>query len=834
MSLLPALALLLQVSVQTEVSAGGGAIQASVRVPRAEQRPVTAEDRRTAFASTGARDLLTAARIARAAQDSALRAYDVSSYQRTSVGFNLRETARQRLLYRSEGAARVQWKRGVGAKLEVLGARAAVPAAGGGDDARREMEESMDLADLMAIPYYPGRDELWIFNSAQPGGDRDVCVLCTVDSTGAGTPILAGTPQLDDNEGVVLVHPIAEGSEAFYIYALGDSMIFDLPRGRRLVLRELRATPRAPAWNLVSGSFWFESEGSQLVRAALRFSEELRMWEIMKAQDPKEYAEVPLAVRGLLNPLKANLEGMTIEYGLYEERYWLPRDQRAEFSAQASFMRIPVQIEQRFRYASVNGAVDVPPIEVSSARSWRVMRDSLRAAGVDEDQRRQLMREMFARNDSLAKLERDRQCALGPRHVERRSRYQGVELPMLVELPCDRSTLASSPELSGSLLAEDEQLFDGADAQLLERLIRDALPPGTIAGPPTFSYGLPLTRYNRIEGLGTGIEAEMILGHGLQGRALGRLSLADRQLNGEFTLRRLGARGPSTLTVYRRLAVSSDFGSPLSFGASLASLLYGRDEGFYHRSWGAELAGRESKGSGLDWRLFVEEQSDAALTTRWTLFAGANDPRMVGNVVAEGGTFAGAALRWRGSRGLDPAGWRALWDLRAEGASGRVDELPPMMRPALWCPECPPVPEPVRDRTYGRFLAEGTLSRGLGPLAASLTGAAGTTAGRVPAQRAFFLGGLQSVRGLSADAASGTAMWMSRAELGLNEAAVRPVVFYDLGWAGDRATWRERRGMLRGAGIGVSFFDGAFRADLSRGIAPVRQTRFDLSVEARF
>ncbi|MEY4609573.1 MAG: hypothetical protein RL625_1790 [Gemmatimonadota bacterium] len=813
MSLLPALALLLQVSVQADVSAGGGSIQASVRVPRAEQRPVTDEDRRTAFASPAARQLLTAARGARAAQDSALRAYDVTSYQRTSVGFNLRETARQRLLYRSEGAARVQWKRGVGAKLEVLGARAAVPAAGGADAARREMDESMDLADLMAIPYYPGRDELWIFDAI-------------------------GGPPDEDEEGAILVHPISDGSEAFYTYALGDSMTFDLPRGRRLVLRELRATPRAPAWNLVSGSFWFESEGSQLVRAALRFSQEMRMWEIIKAQDPKDYAEVPLAVRGLLNPLEANLEGMTIEYGLYEERFWLPRDQRAEFSAQASFMRIPVQIEQRFRYAAVNGEVDVPPIEVTVSRRWRVLRDSLRAAGVDEVQRRQLMREMFARNDSIAKRERDRQCALGDRHVERRSRYQGVELPMLVELPCDRSTLASSPELSGSLLAADEVLFDGADAQLLERLLRDALPPGTIAGPPTFSYGLPLTRFNRIEGLGTAVEAEMILGHGLQGRALGRVSLADRQLNGEFTLRRLGARGPSTLTLYRRLAVSSDFGSPLSFGASLASALYGRDEGFYHRSWGAELSGPDSKGRGLEWRLFAEQQSNAALTTQWTLFGGANDPRVVANVTAERGTFAGAAMRWRGSRGLDPAGWRALWDFRAEGASGRLTELPPMMRPAIetaiWCGECPPEPPPVRDRSYGRFLAEGTISRGLGPLAASLTGAAGTTAGRVPAQRAFFLGGLQSIRGLSADAASGTAMWMSRAELGLNKAAVRPVVFYDIGWAGDRARWRESYGALRGAGVGVSFLDGAFRADLSRGIAPVRQTRFDLSVEARF
>jgi hypothetical protein len=78
-------------------------------------------------------------------------------------------------------------------------------------------------------------------------------------------------------------------------------------------------------------------------------------------------------------------------------------------------------------------------------------------------------------------------------------------------------------------------------------------------------------------------------------------------------------------------------------------------------------------------------------------------------------------------------------------------------------------------------------------------------------------------------------MWMARQELGLNRAGVRPVVFADVGWAGPRAEWRTPAALLRGAGVGVSFLDGMFRADLSRGgLGGVRQTRFDLSVEARF
>jgi hypothetical protein len=39
---------------------------------------------------------------------------------------------------------------------------------------------------------------------------------------------------------------------------------------------------------------------------------------------------------------------------------------------------------------------------------------------------------------------------------------------------------------------------------------------------------------------------------------------------------------------------------------------------------------------------------------------------------------------------------------------------------------------------------------------------------------------------------------------------------------------------MSGAGLGVSFLDGLFRADLARGIHPSKRFRFDMYVEARF
>ena len=64
--------------------------------------------------------------------------------------------------------------------------------------------------------------------------------------------------------------------------------------------------------------------------------------------------------------------------------------------------------------------------------------------------------------------------------------------------------------------------------------------------------------------------------------------------------------------------------------------------------------------------------------------------------------------------------------------------------------------------------------------------------------------------------------------------SARPVLFYDVGWAGDRTLWRHPGQPLSGAGIGASFLDGLVRFDLARGIQPRQLIRVDMYVEARF
>lgn len=781
--LVPALLLALQVTVQVDRDSTGVTGGIAVRPPIRERLAVTDEHRRTAFRDAGARRLLLQARAARLQQDSSLVSYDVRSYQRISAGMSIRETARARLAFRSESAARVRWQRGVGAHIEVLGARQAVPVVQGIREAEEEMQNELEseLDDMLAVPYYPGKDELWLFEMV-------------------GSSDESGTP--------MLIHPVADGSEAYFTFASGDSITMLLPDGKRITLKEIVATPRQAVWNLVVGSFWFETEGAHLVRAVMRFSAPMDIWETVEAEDPDAREDMPLAVRGMLTPMKAEITAVTVEYGLFEQRFWLPRTQGAEGYARVSFMRVPFSIEQRYRYESVNAASDLPRIAPARmAMRGDSLRDSLRTLGIDSSAVRDSMRVFYARLDTLRRAQRDSSCAAGGTHTVYDRRGNG-SLLMAIAVPCDVSALATSSELPPSIYDPGEELFGAADREELIRRLDFGLQPAWAPRKPTYEYGLAHTRFNRVEGFSTGGRIGATLGKGYSVALDARGSVADRQLNGALSLSRSNGRRQLRGAVYRRLDVSSDFGDPLSFGASVPALLYARDEGFYHRAWGAELAGEGTPRGGLEWRLFAEEQWSAGVENGWSLFGGANDDRFLGNVVAEEGWYYGAGARWRGSRGLDPQGWRWATDLRVEGATGPTD--------------------------YGRAFVETTVSKGLGPIAASLTGAVGTTEGEVPAQRQFFLGGLQSVRGQTAGTMVGESFWMGRFELGRSWTLFRPVVFGDLGWAGARDAWGEVGRPMSGVGIGASFVDGMIRVDLARGMHPRWQTRLDLYLEARF
>jgi hypothetical protein len=62
------------------------------------------------------------------------------------------------------------------------------------------------------------------------------------------------------------------------------------------------------------------------------------------------------------------------------------------------------------------------------------------------------------------------------------------------------------------------------------------------------------------------------------------------------------------------------------------------------------------------------------------------------------------------------------------------------------------------------------------------------------------------------------------------------VIFGDIGWAGDRTTWRDIGSPISGVGAGVSILDGLVRLDVARGLQPVGQRgwRVDAYLEGRF
>ena len=179
------------------------------------------------------------------------------------------------------------------------------------------------------------------------------------------------------------------------------------------------------------------------------------------------------------------------------------------------------------------------------------------------------------------------------------------------------------------------------------------------------------------------------------------------------------------------------------------------------------------------------------------------------NIDATNGNIVGLAVERHASYGLDPHGLRTFARFALEGAAGDFD--------------------------YSRAMAEATISHGLGRrFDGAITVGGGTSGGSVPVQRLWYLGGTQTVRGQRAGAEIGDAYWMTRAELGSSFVGARPVIFGDLGWAGNRSDWKNPGRAMSGVGVGASFMDGLVRFDVARGIYPEKKVRANLYVEARF
>ena len=739
------------------------------KAPRGKRPPrraeVTAQHLATAYHDAEARGILLLAREARLRQDSSLRSYDATGYQRSSAGLSLGRLGRERLAFRTEQATHIRWRRGIGAYVEITGDRTVVPIAGN--------SATPSLNGLISpVPYYPGSERLWIGASLTKSA-------------------------VDENEGIV--HPLAEGAEAYYSYASGDSVRFRLPDGQAVLLRELRVRPRAPQWNLAVGSLWFDMATGQLVRAAYRMAVPMDIADVARRDDPKSFDDVPALIKPLLFPMTAQVSAIGVEYGLFEGRFWLPRVQVVEGSVRVGIVTSPFTLEQRFAYSGVNAGAPLPAIAV--ATDTEPSRDSVSF---------RIGRRTAADSARAARRAARFKCdSAGMRGYTRQGR-DGSN-PVRVSGSCDAERLARSPDLPASIYDPVDERFGATE---MHALVAEALSMGAQAAfaPQPWHALLDRPRYNRVEGLSLGIRADEQLGAGYSLRASARVGLADREPNVELSGARTDLRRLLAVSAYNRLTPASDWGTPFTLGASINALLFARDEGYYYRASGVEFGSRgdDASGSGWSWTLFGEQQRSARVNTSFSAARALGGAAFDTNLVARREGAFGVRMRVGGHRGDDPQGLRLRGEWRGEAAAGTT------------------------SGGYGRLAGELTAAHGVGQGAAALTVAAGSSAGKLPSQRYWFLGGSQTVRGQAPGAADGSAFWLARAEVARGLGAVRPVAFADLGWAGDRTRWRDIGRPLSGAGIGLAVLDGILRVDVARGFNPVRQWRVESYVDARF
>ncbi len=701
----------------------------------------------SAYLDPTARRLVAAARARRETVDRSITAYRVTMRER--IGAGVRALRRDRMLYRRELALRIEWRRDSVGRIDVIGAREAVPAV------RPQVDVPEDLkGDVTDYAFDPADDRMTV----GVGGSRD-----NEDSAG------------QHRRSVQLGHPLAPGSEADYRFATGDSSVLVFPDGRTIVLRELRVMPRRLDFRLMSGSLWIDEKSHGVVRALFRPSRPFDFDEDVGDEDH----DIP----GFVKPIRGEVRFITIDYGLWDGRWWLPRLIAMDAVATAgSWLEMPLRYERLYSDYEVTG-------DTTSRRSPRPARAT---AAADSTARAQC----HQRVDTLSV-----ECVC----------RNGECLRFAIHMPTDTAALLASVELPPAFAGVgggggDTLISAGEMQDLMYGLGRLPEAPWRFhARPPQWG----LARYNRVEGLALGARGELDFGR-LQLDGSARVALSDGEPDVEGGLRREAGTARIRLAAYRRLnAVDAAAGSnALGFGNSLSGLLLGRDDGHYYRSTGLTLTidPAVTAPQNFSVRVYAERQRSAAKRTDFSLaHALHSDHLFRPNVASDSADQLGAAVTLRAQRGFDPEAPRWGADVTLDGGAG----------------------------TYGFGRASATL-RITTPLTPRVAGAvelaAGTSAGRVPVQSRWYLGGPNTLRGYGGGVTSGDAFWRARVEVANRVPAARLALFCDVG----RAAPRDHLSLaqpLVGAGIGASFLDGLMRIDLARALRSPKGWRLDFYMD---
>ncbi len=705
----------------------------------------------TAYLDAGARRLVAAARARRETIDRSITAYRTRVRERIGVG--IRALRRDRMLYRREVALLVDWRRDGVSQIDVIGASQSVPAA----VPKPELPEDLK-SDAGDYAFDPADDRMTIgFGGGDDGGRLRARRDSTQDST--------------RHRDVEFRHPLAPGSEADYRFASGDSSVVVFPDGRTIRLRELKVTPRRLDFRLMSGSFWIDERSHGVVRALIRPARAFDLEQDLAEADDKD-------IPGFVKPIRVEVRFLTIDYGLWSGRWWLPRLIAMDAVATAgSFLQMPVRYERVYDEYEVSGDTAAPLTARPPAPSEA--EDSIARAACHARERRAQI-----------------SCKCSHGHCA----------AFTVHIPRDTAALIASSSLPPPFGAANDTLITAGEMHELTRGLGDLpqAPWQLHARPPKWG----LARYNRVEGLGLGAHGEVDFGR-LRLDGVARIATSDGEPDLEAGMVRETGSARFRLAGYRRLAAVDPTARPLSIGNSLGALLLGRDDGDYFRAAGAELtvAPPVTLPQRYTIRFYAEQQRRAVKRTDFSLpHAIHGDHIFRPNITADSANQFGLGVMLRTQRGIDPALPQWTADVTLDGGAGTY--------------------------RFGRVSGTVRVSAPLGPrLAGAVEVAGGMADGRVPVQSNWYLGGPGTLRGYGGNASSGDAFWRARLELANRWPGARVVLFADVARAGPREQLSLAR-PLAGVGVGASFMDGLIRLDLTRAIRTPTGWRLDFYTDA--
>lgn len=700
----------------------------------------------SAYLDAEARRLVAASRSRRETIDRSITAYSTTMRERIGVG--IRALRRDRMLYRRELALRINWRRDSVALIDVIGARQSVPAVA----PKRELPEDLKR-DVGDYAFDPADDRLTIGFTSRRDTTRDS--TSTRDST--------------RERGLDFQHPLAPGSEAHYRFATGDSSIVVFPNGRTIRLRELRILPRRLDVRLLSGSFWIDEESHAVVRALVRPARAFDLEQDV-GDDGKH-------IPGFVKPIRVEFRFLTIDYGLWEGRWWMPRLIAMDAVATAgSFLQMPVRYERVYDDYDVTG--DTTLRRAARPPAPTAVEDSIaRAACHAREEAEQI----------------SCQCRFGRC------------LAFRVNLPTDTAALLSSTVLPPPFGAANDSLISAGEMnELTQALGKLPLAPWQLsARPPRWG----LARYNRIEALSLGARGDVDLGR-LRIDGTGRIATADWSFDVEGGLVRENATTRVRLAGYYRLTAVDPTARSLGIGNSLNALILGRDDGEYFRGTGADLtiSPPVTLPQRFTVRLYAEQQRPVLKETEASLPHLFNKDHLFrDNIQADVADQVGAAITFRTQRGIDPEHNRWSTDVTLDGGTG----------------------------TYDFVRASSTLriTVPMGRVAGAVEVGGGISAGRVPVQSYWYLGGPGTMRGYDGNARSGDAFWRGRLELANQWPAARLVLFTDVGGAGPREHLSVAKS-LAAVGVGASFLDGLVRVDFAWAVRSPTGLRVDFYSDA--